>query len=438
MSRYKKYLTVLFLFVFLLGCSSKNIDTNSNKNSSEKKQIFDEIKHNKYLLENQYIIFALEYERQKKFSKARSLYYKLFKETNKYEYFLKFLSLSFLLSDYETIQKYAPNSFNLNIEQSEEIKRFYVLSMIKLKNYNQALKIAKDLANRYKKGINYELLGTVFVQKKEYKRAVAFFEKAYKLNKKLQNLVTISNIKYYYLNKKDDAKEILENYILKNGYNYKVSVELLEFYRKDKNKQKAIKLLKNIYIKYKDDMNVNALKNLLAQYLVSEDVNSAIDFFEENEKDDEVLVFLYQRANEPKKALSLLKKLYKNSNSLEYLAQIAMLEFETSIDKSEVLFDVVRKFEKVLANNNNPTYQNYLAYLLIDYDINIKQGLELVKKALKQDPNNLAFIDTLAWGEYKTNNCTSAFENMKYVVNQAGLDDEEIKHHWDKIKECNK
>jgi hypothetical protein len=48
----------------------------------------------------------------------------------------------------------------------------------------------------------------------------------------------------------------------------------------------------------------------------------------------------------------------------------------------------------------------------------------------------VAFLDTLAWGEYKVKNCKEAYKYMKQVVDEVGLDDEEIKLHWEKIKEC--
>ncbi len=60
------------------------------------------------------------------------------------------------------------------------------------------------------------------------------------------------------------------------------------------------------------------------------------------------------------------------------------------------------------------------------------------QKALKEEPNNLAYIDTLAWGEYKIKNCQEANKQMKRVVDEVGLNDEEIKLHWEKIKECKK
>ena len=107
-------------------------------------------------------------------------------------------------------------------------------------------------------------------------------------------------------------------------------------------------------------------------------------------------------------------------------------------DKSKVLNDVIFKFDKVLLVTNNHIYENYLAYILIDFDVNVKKGIALVKKALKEEPNNLAYIDTLAWGEYKLKNCQEANKQMKRVVDEIGLNDEEIKLHWEKIKECKK
>ena len=65
-------------------------------------------------------------------------------------------------------------------------------------------------------------------------------------------------------------------------------------------------------------------------------------------------------------------------------------------------------------------------------------AVTLVKKALVQEPNNLAYIDTLAWGQYKLKNCKEANKQMKRVVDEIGLNDEEIKLHWEKIKECKK
>ncbi len=54
-----------------------------------------------------------------------------------------------------------------------------------------------------------------------------------------------------------------------------------------------------------------------------------------------------------------------------------------------------------LSRSPNPTYLNYLGYLLIVRNIDVKRGIELVKKALSIRPNNSSYMDSLAWGYYK-------------------------------------
>ncbi len=171
-------------------------------------------------------------------------------------------------------------------------------------------------------------------------------------------------------------------------------------------------------------------------YLGKKDINLLIKFLEKNKLNNYKLLSLYQQNNQKNKALILSKKMYKNSGDINLLAQIAILEFQLAKNKKDVLLDVIKKFEETLTVLNNHQYQNYLAYLLIDFDVDIRQGLILVKKALQKDPNNFAYLDTLAWGEYKINNCKQAYKSMKIVIDNVGIKDKEIKLHWDKIKEC--
>jgi tetratricopeptide (TPR) repeat protein/AraC-like DNA-binding protein len=49
----------------------------------------------------------------------------------------------------------------------------------------------------------------------------------------------------------------------------------------------------------------------------------------------------------------------------------------------------------------NPGRLNTLAYILIDRDRNINNGMELVEKALKSHPDNFLFLHSKGWGLYK-------------------------------------
>ena len=169
---------------------------------------------------------------------------------------------------------------------------------------------------------------------------------------------------------------------------------LLSFYEKLNQKEKLISLLKNMFFYYKNSENqflLNKTKILFIQYVARDDISIAIDFLEENHEEDENLLNLYKISNQPEKAYELLNRLYVKTDNLDYLAQQAIFEFEMTNDKESVLTDVISKFEKVLETTSNHIYENYLAYILIDFDIDVKKGLILVKKALEvefKDPNS--------------------------------------------------
>ncbi len=67
------------------------------------------------------------------------------------------------------------------------------------------------------------------------------------------------------------------------------------------------------------------------------------------------------------------------------------------------LFDEAEEYyhQALSLEPENPLIINDFAYLLIDNDLNIKEGLELIEKALELSPDNYLYLDTKGWGLYK-------------------------------------
>ena len=65
-----------------------------------------------------------------------------------------------------------------------------------------------------------------------------------------------------------------------------------------------------------------------------------------------------------------------------------------------------------------------------------EKGVKLVKEALRSQPNNIAYIDSLAWGYYKIGLCQKAYNLMKKVVGTIGTKNKEIKTHWELMQSC--
>ena len=94
------------------------------------------------------------------------------------------------------------------------------------------------------------------------------------------------------------------------------------------------------------------------------------------------------------KYISIRKKTYDESYIMTLLGDI-FSEGEQQ-DKAEEYY---RK--SVSLQPENPFYLNYLARFLIDKDRNIKEGLDLIEKALEISPDYFSFLTTKGWGLYK-------------------------------------
>jgi tetratricopeptide (TPR) repeat protein/TolB-like protein len=78
-------------------------------------------------------------------------------------------------------------------------------------------------------------------------------------------------------------------------------------------------------------------------------------------------------------------------------SQLAEIYSEAGLwDKAEYYYR-----QALTLNPENPRLISNLAYFLIDNNRNVNEGLELIDKALKTDPDNFVFLSTKGWGLYK-------------------------------------
>ncbi|RXK08086.1 hypothetical protein CRU97_01695 [Halarcobacter bivalviorum] len=431
MPSYRNTLVVLLSIFIFLGCSFQ-------PNNTLVKYDFE---YKPYQNENELILHALEYIKEGNRIKASNLFLELFHKTLNDEYLFEYARLAFSIRKYDEIINVIESNQNSIVRNEEKVLKIYILSLMQKKeldkvktNLDKLLKISKSDSNK-------ELLANYYLLKKDYKEAKDIFEEVYEKSLTSATLLNLVDIMYTYLGEKKEAINYLESHLNIYGCDNLVCSKLLGFYQEQNDIDGVISVLKRTYTSFKENDNVYTLDKvykLLMYYLEKKDIKEAIAFLEETGANDERLFVLYQNARMPEKAFALVKKLYDETGNLDYLAQIAMLEFEVAKDRKEVLPSVIKKFEDVLAVLDNHIYQNYLGYILIDFDIDVKKGLGLVNKALEKAPNNLAYIDSLAWGQYKLGDCKNAKINMKKVVDSTGLNDEEIRIHWEKIKECSK
>lgn len=431
MSSYKRALVLLPIIFIFFGC----VPQTSNL-------VKYDYKYKAYENENELILHALEYMKQGNRQKASILFLNLFNKTLNDEYLFEYSRLAFSIKNYQDIITVIEANKEHIKKNEDKVSKIYILSLMQTKQVDKAKIVLDDLLKKYDTDSNKELLANIYLLKKDYEKAKDVFEEVYESTLTSNTLLNLVDVMYTYLNEKEDAINYLESHLKVYGCDNLVCSKLLGFYQEQKDINGVISVLKRTYISFKEDdknkYTVDKVYKLLMYYLEKKDINEAIAFLEETKANDEKLLALYQNARMSNKAYELVQKLYKRTGNLDYLAQVAMLEFEVAKDREKVLKSVIKKFEDVLAVLDNHIYQNYLGYILIDYDIDVKKGLKLVEKALEKAPNNLAYIDSLAWGQYKLKDCKNAKINMQKVVDSAGLNDDEIRIHWEKIKECSK
>ena len=94
---------------------------------------------------------------------------------------------------------------------------------------------------------------------------------------------------------------------------------------------------------------------------------------------------------------------------------------------------MISKLDKVITQNRDAVYMNYLGYILIDHDIDLKKGMKYIREALKKKPNSGYYLDSLAWGYYKLGQCHKARKIMLKVMDLEGGNAPEILLHVKKI-----
>jgi tetratricopeptide (TPR) repeat protein len=78
---------------------------------------------------------------------------------------------------------------------------------------------------------------------------------------------------------------------------------------------------------------------------------------------------------------------------------------------------------------NSPETLNYLGYMWADHGMKLDQAREYISKALKQDPKNAAYLDSMAWVLYQLHQPKQALENALKALQNAEEEDATLYDH---------
>jgi tetratricopeptide (TPR) repeat protein len=384
--------------------------------------------------EDSYILFGLRAEEIKAYIAASKIFTTLYEKSNKKEYLYRSLQNDLASKKNKKVVARVDEILDENFDDYILI-RLKIMALIGLNQYELAKDNALKLVTLSNEVNDYILVSNIYVKQQKFDTAIKYLESAYTQNYNEKILDKMSIILYVNLQRKKDAIAQLETHSRIHGCSKIICVRLIGFYSNENN----IDGLLSTYLRfYNLNHNPEISKKIVQIYSYKQEHIKLMDFLEDTQSDNKTLLELYITLKNYKKAYPLAAKLYVKTQEINYLGQSAIFEYESSENKddTDMQMRVVKKLKKLVNKKEMPLYLNYLGYLLIEHDLDVKLGIEYVKKALDVNPNSAYYLDSLAWGYYKLGMCTKADTLIQTILKLKGGDEAEVLEHAKMIKKC--
>ncbi|MGH9687812.1 MAG: tetratricopeptide repeat protein [Candidatus Acidiferrales bacterium] len=239
------------------------------------------------------------------------------------------------------------------------------------------------------------------------------------------------------------------------GHNYSAAIETFQDMEKlgpDAQKRAQLLLIEAYRSDHQIDQAIDEAKRALAQDPKDQDLTIS-------------LAMLYSEKSNTSTATQLLRALLKGTDSDQsiylYLAQVQVsgkkfADAEQSAEKAETLshqssdkqsawlmlgsiyarqkkYDQAEaQYKKVLGvNPDNAEGLNDYGYMLADRGVRVTEATSLIQRALKQDPSNGAYLDSLGWAYFKQNRLTQAEQYLRKAIERQGNDPTILGHLGD-------
>jgi len=386
--------------------------------------------------ENRLIIEGVFYEEHHDFELSRLSYATLYDRTSARVYLFREVTVSILGKTHlqESIQRLT--LWASHHPDSLETPRLLIPLYLSTQQLDEAKAEAKWLLGRSKQVIDLELASNPFLYAGEFTQALKLLERIYTQTSNEKILLRMATIMEEFTQEQERAIRLLETHRLMNYASDELYTRLLRLYAKVNS---AEGLLRIYTVLYEERHATQYLTKILDVYAYQKDISGAIAFLEKHQVAKRTLYQLYKRQRLFDKAYALIDELYAEEGDARWIAEKGILLFEKAEDKASyaLIRQVLFYFEKAIGLGvDDSVYLNYYGYTLIDREIDIPKGIAILQDALRQQPENTYYLDSLAWGYYKTKQCQKAYELMERVVAEEGTDQPEILNHWDAIQKC--
>jgi tetratricopeptide (TPR) repeat protein len=200
--------------------------------------------------------------------------------------------------------------------------------------------------------------------------------------------------------------------------NGSVDALIVDTYRTAKNIDKALQYCEQALAETPESRQLQMLHaDIIAEKGRIDEGIKALEKLSKNTSEDfdvlSAMTTIYQRAHKFEDAQNVLNTASRRFPEDErvYFLQGALFEKQKKFGEAE------QQFRKALEiDEDNAAVQNYLGFILADRGLKLDEAAALTQKAVKADPTNGAYLDSLGWVYFKMNRLELAEEYLKKAV----------------------
>ena len=147
---------------------------------------------------------------------------------------------------------------------------------------------------------------------------------------------------------------------------------------------------------------------------------------------------LYSQGKRGKQAVEAANKAFGLAQD-EERKQIAKLTLATAQQTSGDHLAAENTLRGILKSNpRNPIALNNLGYFLVERNEKLDEALDLIQQAVRIDPTNPSYLDSLGWAYFKLGKFTEAENNLKAAAKYDSSSATILEHLGDVYQKLNK
>lgn len=360
-------------------------------------------------------------------------------DENETRYIIALAELSKIKKDYLSAVNFYMDAYKVEpsrIELLESAGRY----ALQLKNKTKARNIFKDLSLQNPSQENYiNIYSELAIQSKSYKEAISHLQKLLSDNGESSTLKANIGILHHASGDSVKGKNILRDLFDKKQLNAQYSLSLFEIYFDIKDNISAAKISDEIITSFPEDWRGYYSRSLV--FMDEDEYKSAINILDPISETfsnifsiQYILGLCYSRIKMSDEAINFYNRaLIIRPNSINVLHSIAILYDDIGEwVKSDKIYD------QLIKNNPNDAqaYNNY-AYSLVERNKDLQRALSYAKKAVKLEPENPSYLDTIGWAYYKMNDIKKARAFIEQSIEIEGDNSVVLEHLGDILMKSN-